>query len=152
VPAILKGFFNRVFVRCLRPRFRRWLTDPAAHSRRRALGGEFDQGHSTVGDPIRRQIARGIKPLVSRKASFRMLTLYPKIAWIGGAVWRRKGTKARSGIAGWGCELRVDGAWGSAFRRRETPVELFSKCHDEVYKMCSADYFQSIWAPRKIFA
>ena len=29
-----------------------------------------------MGDPVRRQIARGIKPLVSRKASFRMLTLY----------------------------------------------------------------------------
>ena len=29
-----------------------------------------------MGDPVRRQIARGIKPLVGRKASFRMLTLY----------------------------------------------------------------------------
>jgi hypothetical protein len=29
-----------------------------------------------MGDPVRRQMARGIKPLVSRKASFRMLTLY----------------------------------------------------------------------------
>ena len=29
-----------------------------------------------MGDPVRRQIGRGIKPLLSRKASFRMLTLY----------------------------------------------------------------------------
>jgi NAD(P)H dehydrogenase (quinone) len=29
-----------------------------------------------MGDPVRRQIACGIKPLVSHKASFRMLTLY----------------------------------------------------------------------------
>jgi putative NADPH-quinone reductase len=29
-----------------------------------------------MGDPVRRQIARGIMPLVGRKASFRMLTLY----------------------------------------------------------------------------
>jgi NAD(P)H dehydrogenase (quinone) len=29
-----------------------------------------------MGDPGRRQITRGIKPLVSRKASLRMLTLY----------------------------------------------------------------------------
>src|SRR5580704_16509769 len=29
-----------------------------------------------MGDTVRRQMARGIKPLVSRKASFRMLTLY----------------------------------------------------------------------------
>ena len=29
-----------------------------------------------MGDPVRRQIARSIKPLVGRKASFRMLTLY----------------------------------------------------------------------------
>jgi hypothetical protein len=43
------------------------------------LGGEFDRrtlvGHAIVhGDPVRRQIARGIKPLVGRKV--RMLTLY----------------------------------------------------------------------------
>jgi hypothetical protein len=29
-----------------------------------------------LGDPVRRQMARGIKPLVNRKASFRMLTPY----------------------------------------------------------------------------
>jgi hypothetical protein len=29
-----------------------------------------------MGDPVRRQIGRGIKALVSRKARFRMLTLY----------------------------------------------------------------------------
>jgi hypothetical protein len=29
-----------------------------------------------MGDPVRRQIARGIKLLVGRKAGFRMLTLY----------------------------------------------------------------------------
>jgi NAD(P)H dehydrogenase (quinone) len=29
-----------------------------------------------MGDPVRRQIARGIKPLAGRKANFRMLNLY----------------------------------------------------------------------------
>jgi hypothetical protein len=46
-----------------------------------------------MGDPVRRQIARGIMPLVGRKASFRMLTLYDNdhlrnMAYGLGESWR----------------------------------------------------------------
>jgi multimeric flavodoxin WrbA len=51
VPAILKGFFDRRARRCLRPPFGRWPTDPAAHSRQRALGGELDR-RTLVGHAI----------------------------------------------------------------------------------------------------
>ena len=83
VPAILKGFFDRVFVPGvafdhgsnggpLIPRLTRvdalWVVN--------STGAPWWITRLYMGDPVRRQFRRGIKPLVSRKASFRMLTLY----------------------------------------------------------------------------
>ena len=83
VPAILKGFFDRVLVPGvafdhpsgggpLIPRLTRvnalWVVS--------STGAPWWVTRLYMGDPVRRQIARGIKPLVSRKANFRMLTLY----------------------------------------------------------------------------
>lgn len=83
VPAILKGFFDRV------------LAPGAAFEMQPGGGmpvprlsrlGSLDVVSSTgapwwvvkllVGDPVRRQIGRGIKPFISPKARFRMLTLH----------------------------------------------------------------------------
>ena len=83
VPAILKGFFDRVLVPGvafdrassggpLIPR----LTQVDALWVVSSTGAPWWVTRLYMGDPVRRQIARGIKPLVSRNASFRMLTLY----------------------------------------------------------------------------
>jgi NAD(P)H dehydrogenase (quinone) len=83
VPAILKGFFDRVLVPGvafdhplgggpLIPR----LTHVKALWVVSSTGAPWWVTRLYMGDPVRRQLARGIKPLVSRKASFRMLTLY----------------------------------------------------------------------------
>jgi NAD(P)H dehydrogenase (quinone) len=83
VPAILKGFFDRVLVPGvafdhpsgggpLIPR----LTHVNALWVVSSTGAPWWVTRLYMGDPVRRQIARGIKPLAGRKASFRMLTLY----------------------------------------------------------------------------
>ena len=82
VPAILKGFFDRVLVPGvafdhasgggpLIPR----LTHVNALWVVSSTGALWWVTRLYMGDPVRRQMARGIKPLVGRKASFRMLTL-----------------------------------------------------------------------------
>ena len=83
VPAILKGFFDRVFVPGvafdhaaaggpLIPR----LTHVDALWVVSSTGAPWWVARLYMCDPVRRQMARGIRPLVSRKASFRMLTLH----------------------------------------------------------------------------
>ena len=83
VPAILKGFFDRVLVPGvafdhppsggqLIPR----LTHVNALWVVSSTGAPWWITRLYMGDPARRQIARAIMPLVSRNASFRMLTLY----------------------------------------------------------------------------
>jgi len=83
VPAILKGFFDRVLVPGvafdhapgggpLIPR----LTHVDALWVVNSTGAPWWVTRLYMGDPVRRQIGRGIKALVSRKARFRMLTLY----------------------------------------------------------------------------
>ena len=83
VPAILKGFFDRVLVPGvafdhppsggpLIPR----LTHVNALWVVSSTGAPWWITRLYMGDPVRRQIARAIMPLVSRNASFRMLTLY----------------------------------------------------------------------------
>ena len=83
VPAFLKGFFDRVLVPGvafdhpsgggpLIPR----LTHVNALWVVSSTGAPWWVTRLYMGDPVRRQIARGIKPLAGRKASFRMLTLY----------------------------------------------------------------------------
>jgi putative NADPH-quinone reductase len=83
VPAILKGFFDRVLVPGvafdhpsgggpLIPR----LTHVNALWVVSSTGAPWWVTRLYMGDPVRRQIARGIKPFAGRKASFRMLTLY----------------------------------------------------------------------------
>jgi NAD(P)H dehydrogenase (quinone) len=81
VPAILKGFFDRVLVPgvafdhpsgggSLIPR----LTHVKALWVVSSTGAPWWVTRLYMGDPVRRQIARGIKPLVGRKASFRTWT------------------------------------------------------------------------------
>jgi NAD(P)H dehydrogenase (quinone) len=83
VPAILKGFFDRVLVpgvafdhapngAPLIPR----LTHVDALWVVSSTGAPWWVTRLYMGDPVRRQIGRGIKPFISRKAKFRMLTLY----------------------------------------------------------------------------
>ena len=80
VPAILKGFFDRVLVPGvafdhasgggpLIPR----LTHVNALWVVSSTGAPWWVTRLFMGDPVRRQIARDIMPLVGRKASFRML-------------------------------------------------------------------------------
>ncbi len=83
LPAILKGFFDRVLVPGvafdhasgggpLIPR----LTHVDALWVVSSTGAPWRVTRLYMCDPVRRQIARGIKAFVSSKASFRMLTLY----------------------------------------------------------------------------
>lgn len=82
VPAILKGFLDRVLVPGvafdqspggpLVPR----LTKVKALYVVTSTGAPWWITKLYMGDPVRRQFARGVKPFVSRKAHFRMLTLY----------------------------------------------------------------------------
>jgi NAD(P)H dehydrogenase (quinone) len=83
VPAILKGFFDRVLVPGVAfdhapgggPLISR-LTHVDALWVVNSTGAPWWVTRLYMGDPVRRQIGRGIKALVSRKARFRMLTLY----------------------------------------------------------------------------
>lgn len=82
VPAILKGFLDRVLVPGvafdqlpggpLVPR----LTKVDALYVVTSTGAPWWITKLYMGDPVRRQFARGVKPFVSRKARFRMLTLH----------------------------------------------------------------------------
>ena len=82
-PAILKGFFDRVLVPGvafdhapgggqLIPR----LTHIDALWVVTSTGAPWWVARLYMGDPVRRQIGRGVKALVNRKARFRMLTLH----------------------------------------------------------------------------
>jgi NAD(P)H dehydrogenase (quinone) len=83
VPAILKGFFDRVLVPGVAfdhpsgggPLILR-LTHVNALWVVSSTGAPWRVTRLYMGDPVRRQIARGIKPLAGRKANFRMLTLF----------------------------------------------------------------------------
>lgn len=83
MPAILKGFFDRVLVPGvafdhsprggqLIPRLAHidalWVVS--------STGAPWWVTRLYMGDPVRRQIGRGVKAFVSRKARFRMLTLH----------------------------------------------------------------------------
>lgn len=83
VPAILKGFFDRVLVPGVAfdhprgsgmpvPRLTRLKTLVVVSS----TGAPWWVMRFFVGDPIRRQIGRAIKPALNPKARFRMLTLH----------------------------------------------------------------------------
>lgn len=83
VPAILKGFFDRVLVPGvafdhaigggpLIPR----LTHVEALWVVTSTGSPWWVTRLYMGDPVRRQIGRGIKHFVDRRANFRMFTLY----------------------------------------------------------------------------
>ncbi|WOJ89657.1 NAD(P)H-dependent oxidoreductase [Methylocapsa polymorpha] len=82
MPAILKGFFDRVLVPGvafdhapgggLIPR----LTHVEAIWVVTSTGAPWWATRLYMGDPVRRQISRGVKAFVNRKARFRMLTLH----------------------------------------------------------------------------
>ena len=95
VPAILKGFFDRVLVPGvafdhvsgggpLIPR----LTHIDALWVVSSTGAPWWVTRLYMGDPVRRQIARSIKPLVSRKASFRHRAR-------AGPIWGSKASELR---------------------------------------------------------
>jgi putative NADPH-quinone reductase len=83
VPAILKGFFDRVLAPGAAfvlpasggmpiPRLDRIDALTVVSS----TGSPWWIARLYMGDPVRRQIGRGIKPFISPKARFRMLTLH----------------------------------------------------------------------------
>lgn len=82
LPAILKGFFDRVLVPGIAfdqvpggPLIPR-LTHVQALWAISSTGAPWWVTKLYMGDPVRRQLERGVKHFVSPKASFRMLTLY----------------------------------------------------------------------------
>lgn len=82
MPAILKGFFDRVFVPGVAFDFGPGGALIARLTQVNALWAVSSTGapwwivRLYMGDPVRRLLARGVKACVNRKASFRMLTLH----------------------------------------------------------------------------
>jgi putative NADPH-quinone reductase len=82
MPAIMKGFFDRVFVPGVAfdhapgGGLIARLTKVDALFVVSSTGAPWWIARLYMGDPVRRQIGRGVKALVNRKARFRMLTLH----------------------------------------------------------------------------
>lgn len=82
VPAILKGFFDRALAPGVafehRPgsRLTPLLTQIDAFWIVTSTGAPWWATRLVMGDPVRRQLARGVKPWICPKARFRMLSLH----------------------------------------------------------------------------
>ncbi len=82
VPAILKGFFDRAlapgiaFEYTADGRLKPLLTEINALWVVSSTGAPWWVARLVMGDPVRRLVARGVKPWICPMASFRMLTLH----------------------------------------------------------------------------